>query len=151
MNTPKWEKAVWADNLTPEKIRKMSETEIRSMLKQVLNRVKLMPDSMPCKKQMVELGKIALKINEYGIQLEKAISDEEKENIQNEILKLHNKAVELIATVVAMQKDPLSFVERIVEVQEESYEDPWEDSIPKKQEDINTINQDFDPWRTNEF
>jgi tRNA A22 N-methylase len=142
---------VWADNLTPEKIRKMSETEIRSILKQVLNRVKLMPDLMLCKKQMVELGKIALKINEYGIQLEKAISDEEKENIQNEILKLHNKAVELIAIVVAMQKDPLSFVERIVEVQEETYEDPWEDSIPKKQEDINTINQDFDPWKTNEF
>ena len=157
MNIPKWEKALWADNLTPEKVRNMSEVEIRSMLKQAMSRIKSMPDSIPGKKQMMELGKIALKMNEYELQIEGGVSDEEKEIIRSEILKLHNRAVDLLAKVISMQKNPSSFIERIVEIQEEIYEDPWGDSpdSSKEQEpepeDINIINQEFDPWKTNEF
>ena len=53
MNVPKWEKPTWI-GLTPQKIRSMSEVEIRGMLKQACSSISMMPDHVPYKKYMVD-------------------------------------------------------------------------------------------------
>jgi hypothetical protein len=152
MNLPKWDLPTWV-NLTPDKIKHMSEVEIRNMLKGALAHVKTMPDSIPCKPYMVELGKMALKINEYAIQLEKGVSDDEADRLRGLMEKTHERAVELMMKIAAMQKDPTKFIQHIVEITESFEEDPWAESYrpepsvpPFPLPQLNPVNEEYDPW-----
>ena len=156
MNLPKWEMPAWV-NLTPEKIKSMSEVEVRSMLKGAMQHVKSMPDDIPCKPYMIQLGNIALKINERAIKLEKGVGvEDDEEQLKREIDQLHEKAIVLMMKIATMQKDPLSFIHKIVEISEQFEEDPWKTGETYQPEPVPPIQlnpvEDFDPWATaNDF
>ena len=152
MNVPKWEKPTWI-GLTPQKIRSMSEVEIRGMLKQACSSIQMMPDHVPYKKYMVELGEVTLRLNNYSIKIEKGVSDEELEKINKIAKKEFEKAIGLMEKVIMMQKNPHRLIQGIVEIMESNEEDPWDTSCQPTSspsvEEINKTPEDFDPWSSN--
>jgi len=154
MEIPRWEKPKWV-GLKPSDLKNYSETEIREMLKDALRHTKNMPDSVVWKPQMIELGRCALRINKWIIQMENGVSDEEREQLEGNLHSEHEKVIKLMTKIIMLHDDPLGCINHIVEIAEESYEDPWSgDTYSTQTVSPETINQveDFDPWATsNEF